>query len=80
MDIPGHLNPRPTRRLLTIVEAVERLCVSRAKLYGHLAAGDLKALKNGRRTLIDSDEVDAFIGRLPTATFRKPKGKTGGRR
>jgi excisionase family DNA binding protein len=61
--------------LLTIDQVAKRLGICRAKLYVHLAAGDIRALKIGRRTAIARTEVEAFIARLPVARFRKPAGQ-----
>lgn len=60
--------------LLSIEQVTEQLGICRAKLYVHLAAGDLQAVKIGRRTAIARHEVEDFIARLPVARFRNPKG------
>jgi excisionase family DNA binding protein len=72
-DVP---NPRGLGPLLLSVNQVAwRVGICRAKVYAHLAAGDLQAVKIGRRTAITREEVDAFIARLPVARFRKPAGE-----
>jgi hypothetical protein len=45
---------------------------SRSQLYRDLAAGKIKAVKNGRRVLIDMDSLRAHLDSLPAATFRAP--------
>lgn len=50
---------------LTINEAVVVSRVSRAELYRAISRGDLKAHKNGRRTLILRDELARFLSALP---------------
>jgi hypothetical protein len=48
--------------------------LSRSELYRRLAAGDIKAVKAGKRTLIVADSLRAFLARLPPAEFRAPRG------
>ena len=42
------------------------LSISRSKLYEELAAGRLKALKAGSRTLIPVASINAWLNNLPT--------------
>ena len=49
---------------------------SRSEIYRRLAAGDIKALKHGSRTLIVMDSVRAYLASLPPATFRAPSTKS----
>ena len=46
---------------------------SRSELYRRLAAGDIKAIKSGSRTLILMDSLRAHLASLPPASFRAPK-------
>jgi hypothetical protein len=46
--------------------------LSRSELYRRLAAGDIRAVKAGKRTLILADSLRAFLAGLPTAEFRAP--------
>jgi excisionase family DNA binding protein len=47
--------------------------LTRSEIYRRLAAGDIRAIKSGTRTLILMDSLRAHIARLPTATFGQPK-------
>jgi excisionase family DNA binding protein len=49
--------------------------LSRSEMYRRLAAGDIRAVKSGSRTLILMDSLRAYLARLPAATFRAPKAK-----
>lgn len=51
--------------LLTVVEAMGELKVSRSKLYALANSGKLKLVKLGRKTFVSRDELDRFIASLP---------------
>ena len=53
------------RAALRVSEACASLSISRSKLYEELAAGRLKALKAGSRTLIPVSSIDAWLAQLP---------------
>jgi len=44
--------------------------LSRSELYRRLAAGDIRAVKAGRRTLILVDSLRDHVVSLPAAAFR----------
>ena len=44
--------------------------LSRSEIYRRLAAGDLRAVKNGKRTLILVDSLRKYLASLPLAVFR----------
>lgn len=44
--------------------------LTRTEIYRRLAAGDIRAIKSGSRTLILMDSLRAHIMGLPAATFR----------
>jgi hypothetical protein len=48
--------------------------LSRSELYRRLAAGDLQAVKAGKRTLILAASLRAYLAGLPPAAFRPPRG------
>jgi hypothetical protein len=48
--------------------------LSRSEIYRRLAAGDIRAVKSGSRTLVLIDSLRAHLSNLPPAIFRKPKG------
>jgi hypothetical protein len=47
--------------------------LSRSEIYRRLAAGDIRAIKSGSRTLILMDSLRAHLANLPAATFRAPR-------
>ena len=49
---------------------------SRSEIYRRLAAGDIRAVKSGNRTLIVMDSVREYLASLPVATFRTQPTKT----
>jgi hypothetical protein len=49
---------------------VEESGVGRRKTYDMLAAGQLRAVKNGKRTLIDFDHGFDYLSSLPAAVIR----------
>jgi excisionase family DNA binding protein len=55
------------RAALSVNEACASLSISRSKLYEEVAAGRLKALKAGSRTLIPVASRDAWLNSLPAA-------------
>ena len=55
------------RTALRVREACDSLSISRSKLYEEVAAGRIKALKAGSRTLIPVASIDAWLNSLPDA-------------
>ena len=47
--------------LLTITEVAERLRVSTRTVRRLVASGQIRVIKIGRRTVVKSSEVDAFV-------------------
>jgi len=58
------------RAALRVSEACSALAISRSKLYLELAAGRLRAVKCGRRTLIPATEIKAWLDSLPAQSVR----------
>ncbi len=56
-----------------IAQAVAISGMSRSAVYRELAAGNLRAVKQGARTLVLVDSIRAYIASLPPATFRPAK-------
>jgi len=55
------------------IKGVEpRYGFTRSQTYKRLAAGDFKAVKNGKRTLILTESIRNYLASLPPATFRPP--------
>lgn len=58
------------RAALRVNETCRALAISRSKLYLELAAGRLRAVKCGRRTLIPTAEIKAWLEGLPARAAR----------
>ncbi|SEO02397.1 transcriptional regulator, AlpA family [Rhodospirillales bacterium URHD0017] len=58
------------RAALRVSEACSALAISRSKLYLELAAGRLRAVKCGRRTLIPVPSIKAWLDGLPAHSVR----------
>lgn len=54
-----------------VAEAVRLSGISRSSLYRLLAAGDIKAIKIGRSTLIVAASLRAYLEAAPPAEFRR---------
>jgi excisionase family DNA binding protein len=52
------------RRLLGVADLAEHLGLGQTKVRELIRAGDIHAVKVGRRLLVSSDEVDRFIDTL----------------
>jgi excisionase family DNA binding protein len=50
-------------RLLSILEAAERVGVGRSTLYAEMGAGRLRSVKVGRRRLIPADALRSLVER-----------------
>jgi excisionase family DNA binding protein len=55
---------------VTIREAARVSGLSRSEIYRRLAAGDLKAIKSGARTLVLMESMKRYLASLPAAQFR----------
>lgn len=51
--------------LHTVTEAVERLRISERTFFREVSRGRIRVRKLGRRTLVTSRELDAYIASLP---------------
>ena len=56
-----NVNEVINRRLLSIDESAIYLSLSKRELYNMLAAGELPAVKHGRRTLLDIQSLNEWI-------------------
>ncbi|WP_323011185.1 helix-turn-helix domain-containing protein [Paracoccus sp. (in: a-proteobacteria)] len=54
-----------TNNLLTVDEAIASLRISRSLFYRKVKAGQIVALKMGRKTLVPTTEITRFIASLP---------------
>jgi excisionase family DNA binding protein len=60
----------PNQHIAASIAEVCRISgMTRSEIYRRLAAGDIRAVKNGRRTLILIETLSAYFARLPAATF-----------
>jgi len=59
-----------TNSLLSISEVLDMSGLGRTKIYQEISQGRLKALKCGRRTLIPSESIQAWISSLPSVSPR----------
>jgi excisionase family DNA binding protein len=65
-DFHGRWNV--SQLLYSLEDAWTTLGVGRSTLYELIAAGDIKAVKVGRRTLIRHDELERYVQDLPERT------------
>lgn len=56
--------------VLSIDEAAKALSIGKTKLYAELKAGNLKAKKFGKRTLILQEDIKQFINNLDAYGFQ----------
>jgi len=49
----------------SVDEAAMRAGIGRDKIYGYIKAGQLNAIKAGRRTLVTADALRQFLSNLP---------------
>ena len=61
-----------TKEALSIDEAREIAGIGRTKLYELIGAGDLKARRIGRRTLVLRGDLMTFLNGLPSIGKEKP--------
>lgn len=54
------IEPQPDR-LLSVPDAADALGIGRSMLYGEIAAGRIRTVKVGRRRLVPSGAVRAYI-------------------
>jgi excisionase family DNA binding protein len=54
----------PAARLNTIEDGMERLCISRSKIYMEMAAKRLRSVKVGSRRLIPESAIVEYISAL----------------
>lgn len=59
------------RPLMTVAQGRHYICVGNTKFYQLLAAGKIRAVSLGRRTMVDVASLDAFIASLPAAQFKQ---------
>lgn len=50
---------------VSVDEAAEMIGCSKSKLYAVIASGELRARKQGRRTLLEVAEIQRYLAELP---------------
>ena len=65
------------RRTYTVTEAATVLGISRTSAYERVRAGELPALRLGRRIVITRAVVDAMLGGAPTHRERREQCRAG---
>jgi excisionase family DNA binding protein len=61
----------PSRRLISLAEAADALAVSTMTVRRYIAAGDLDAVRLGRRTIrIRTESLERLIDAHPVNTWR----------
>ncbi|MCP4182429.1 MAG: helix-turn-helix domain-containing protein [Hyphomicrobiales bacterium] len=53
------------KRAFSLPEVVELTSIGRSKVYENITSGHLRAVKAGKRTLVLSEDLDAFLKNLP---------------
>ena len=56
---------RPRRRLVPLKQALRYAYWGKSKAYELIAAGKIKAYKDGTRTMIDLNSIDDYQAELP---------------
>jgi excisionase family DNA binding protein len=54
-------SPGMVPQLLSVADVVRRLCISRATFYRLVAAGRLRAVRQGRRTFVVAADLAAYV-------------------
>lgn len=57
-------------KLMTIDNFVDWSGMGRTRVYGLIGAGDLRAIKVGRRTLIDVEAANEWLNNQPVVNIR----------
>ena len=68
LDLTAQDQHQATDRLAyRVKEAAESLAISRSRFYELVAAGEIRVLKDGSRTLVRRSELVAYLDRLEEA-------------
>lgn len=64
---PSDTQALDSRLAYPINDLAEAIGIGRSKIYAEIAAGRLRAVKIGARTVVPADAVRAYLSRLPEA-------------
>jgi hypothetical protein len=64
---PDSTNGAALDRLVPVSEALGILGIGMTKFYSEVSLGNLAMLKNGRRSLVRSSEIQRYVDALPRA-------------
>lgn len=56
-----NLSEATNRRLLTVEEAAHYLSLSERQIHNLISSGDLRAVRSGRRVMLDIKDLDQWI-------------------
>jgi excisionase family DNA binding protein len=62
---------QPFRRVLSVLEFSKSYGIGRTRTYQELRCGRLRAYKAGKRTLIATEDADAWLRSLPSKSARR---------
>lgn len=65
------------QKYASIAGACMRYDTGKSKLYEHIRAGDIEAVKYGAKTLIVLESADRFFASLPRVPAKRAPEKTG---
>jgi excisionase family DNA binding protein len=65
-------------RAFSITEFCRRYGIGRTNAYQEIAAGRLRAVKAGRRTLITQEAAEAWLAGLPELNNQVARSRSGG--
>jgi excisionase family DNA binding protein len=60
-------------QFVTVREAMRMVPTGHSKFYELLAEGKMRAVKHGRRTLIEVASIRRYLEALPSAKFARPR-------
>ena len=72
------IGPAFSPRAFSIPEFCGRYGIGRTNAYQEIAAGRLRAVKAGRRTLIPQEDAEAWLASLPELNRQVARSRIGG--